>query len=82
MEMMPPKVIPRSSSNEDNGEFKQPFEVKQNWKVRNQERHNTRLLGLLNAANLKMLQAIPAIGPKTAYVLYEHRYKECNIQLY
>ena len=56
------------------GEFKQPFEVKDNWKIRNQEKHNARLLGLLNSANLKMLQSIPAIGPKTAYILLEHRY--------
>ena len=67
------KAIPRYSGNDDNGAFKAPFDVKQNWKVRNQERHNTQLLGLLNTANLKMLQAIPAIGPKTAYILYEHR---------
>ena len=57
----------------NDAEFKQPFEVKEHWKVKNQDKHNARLLGLLNSANLKVLQAIPAIGPKTAYVLMEHR---------
>ena len=73
MESATPKVESRYSSNDAEGQFKQPFAVKQNWKVRNQENHNAQLLGLLNTANLKMLQAIPAIGPKTAYILYEHR---------
>ena len=68
-------VASRYSSNDGTGEFKQPFDVKHNWKIRNQVKHNSQLLGLLNTANLKMLQAIPAIGPKTAYILYEHRYK-------
>ena len=81
MEATPSKAPQRLSTNDDDGEFKQPFAVKQNWKVKNQEKHNSRLLGLLNTANLKMLQAIPAIGPKTAYILYEHRYEKIKIIL-
>jgi len=54
-------------------EFKQPLQVTKNWKVANQESHNKSLLKLLNTANLKVLQSIPAIGPKTAYILHSHR---------
>ena len=71
-EVMPNRVI-SSSGTAENNEFKQPFEVKQNWEVKNQEKHNAKVLDLLNTANLKVLQKIPAIGPKTAYSIYEHR---------
>ncbi len=55
-------------------EFKNPFEVTSNWKVENQQRHNNNILSLLNSANLNMLKSLPAIGPKTAFVLINHRY--------
>ena len=41
--------------------------------MKDQEKHNSRILELLNTANIKMLQSMPAIGPKTAYLLMQHR---------
>ena len=68
-----PNRVNSSSSTEENNEFKQPFEVKQNWEIKNQEKHNAKVLDLLNTGNLKLLQSLPAIGQKTAYTLFEHR---------
>merc|ERR1712080_159362 len=53
--------------------FKNPLEVKANWKVFDQDQHNANILNMLNSANLQMLQKIPAIGPKTAFLIHSHR---------
>ena len=49
-------------------------QVTKNWKVANQEEHNRSLLRVLNTANLKMLQSLPTVGPKTAYLIHSHRW--------
>ena len=43
------------------------------WKVRNMESHKRNLLEILNSGNLKILQSLPGIGPKTAIVVHSHR---------
>jgi len=53
--------------------FKNPLEVKSNWQVFDQEKHNANILTMVNTANLQMLQKIPAIGPKTAFMIHSHR---------
>merc|ERR1719266_116156 len=63
----------RSSRLEALDKFKNPLEVKSNWQVFDQEKHNTDILSMLNCANLKMLSKIPAIGPKTAFIIHTHR---------
>jgi len=60
-------------SNSRKSDFKQPLQVSKNWKVANQDDHNKSLLRLLNSANLKMLQSLPTVGPKTAYLIHSHR---------
>jgi len=69
---------PATESKSDDGsgrksDFKQPLQVTKNWKVSNQDDHNKSLLRLLNTANLKMLQSLPTVGPKTAYLIHSHR---------
>merc|ERR1719381_130931 len=61
------------SSSSRKSDFKQPLQVSKNWKVANQDDHNKSLLRLLNSANLKMLQSLPTVGPKTAYLIHSHR---------
>ena len=63
----------RSSRLEALNKFKNPLEVKSNWQIFDQDKHNTNILTMLNSANLQMLQKIPAIGPKTAFLLHTHR---------
>lgn len=67
------KDVPDENEEKRKSDFKQPLQVTKNWKVTNQESHNSSMLKLLNTANLAMLQSIPAIGPKTAYILHSHR---------
>ena len=54
-------------------QFKNPLEAKSNWQVFDQEKHNANILTMVNTANLQMLQKIPAIGPKTAFMIHSHR---------
>jgi len=63
----------RSSRLEALNKFKNPLEVKSNWQIFDQDKHNSNILTMLNSANLQMLQKIPAIGPKTAFLLHTHR---------
>ena len=53
--------------------FENPLNVQSNWKIFDQDKHNERILSMLNCANLQMLQKIPAIGPKTAFLIHSHR---------
>ena len=53
--------------------FKNPLEVTSNWTIFDQDKHNANILTMINSANLQMLQKLPAIGPKTAFVLHTHR---------
>jgi len=57
------------------GEFRHPLEVKENWNVdpNKQRKHNENILNLLNSANMKVLQALPAIGPKASLVIASER---------
>ena len=63
----------RSSRLEVLQKFKNPLDVKANWQVFDQHKHNGNILSMVNAANLQMLQKIPAIGPKTAFLIHSHR---------
>ena len=68
-----PKDRRRSSRIEALKNFKNPLEVTTNWTIFDQDKHNSNILNMLNSANLQMLQKLPAIGPKTAFVLHSHR---------
>merc|ERR1712029_230158 len=70
----------RSSRLEALDKFKNPLEVKSNWQVFDQEKHNSNILSMLNSANLQMLQKIPAIGPKTAFMIHSHRELHGNFE--
>jgi len=50
--------------------------VDENWKVDQQKKHNENILNFLNSANMKVLQALPAVGPKSACVI--HTYRDLN----
>ena len=50
------------------------LEEKKAWKVSNQKAHNQQILNILNSGNLKILQTLPGIGPKTAIGLHSYRY--------
>ena len=50
-----------------------PLEVRSHWSARDQEEHNSLILGILNTANIAMLQKLPGIGPKTAIKLHTQR---------
>jgi len=63
----------RSSRLEVLQKFKNPLDVKANWQVFDQDKHNGNILSMVNSANLQMLQKIPAIGPKTAFLIHSHR---------
>lgn len=63
----------RSSRLEALQKFKNPLEVKSNWQIFDQSKHNENILAMLNTANLQMLQKIPAIGPKTAFLIHSQR---------
>jgi len=56
-------------------QFKHPLMEKENWKVLagRQKTHNNNILTLLNTANTAMLTKLPAVGPKSAYVLQQYR---------
>jgi len=60
----------------EKGEFRHPLMVDENWKVEKQMKHNENILNLLNTANMKVLQALPAVGPKSACAI--HVYRELN----
>jgi len=47
-----------------------------NWKKvdpRKQALHNNRILDFLNTGNAKVLAGLPAVGPKTAFLIHQHR---------
>ena len=46
-------VVPTTKS------FKNPLEVKSNWTIFDQEKHNSNILNMINSANLQMLQKLP-----------------------
>merc|ERR1719336_3207732 len=54
-------------------QFKHPLMVKENWKVLagRQKTHNNNILTLLNTANIAMLTKLPAVGPKSAFVIQQ-----------
>lgn len=65
----------RDQEETSGGQFKHPLMVKENWKVLagRQKTHNNNILTLLNTANTAMLTKLPAVGPKSAYVLQQYR---------
>ena len=50
-----------------------PLEVRSHWSATDQQEHNSLILGILNTANIGMLQKLPGIGPKTAIKLHTQR---------
>jgi DNA uptake protein ComE-like DNA-binding protein len=56
-------------------QFKHPLSVKENWKIGpgRQLVHNTNVLVILNTANTAMLTKLPAVGPKSAFILQQYR---------
>ena len=50
-----------------------PLEVRSHWSAKDQQEHNGLILGILNTANIGMLQKLPGIGPKTAIKLHTQR---------
>merc|ERR1719219_2852541 len=38
-----------------------------------QEKHNRTILDVLNIGNVKLLAGLPAVGPKTAFLIHQHR---------
>ncbi|XP_040579855.1 kinesin-like protein Nod [Lepeophtheirus salmonis] len=59
-----------------NSEIQHPMNVAENWSVQSQESHNENVLKILNSGNMRVLQALPAIGPKSAMVI--HMYRNLN----
>ncbi|CAB4058102.1 Kinesin heavy chain [Lepeophtheirus salmonis] len=57
-------------------EIQHPMNVAENWSVQSQESHNENVLKILNSGNMRVLQALPAIGPKSAMVI--HMYRNLN----
>jgi len=55
------------------GGFRHPLQTNENWKVLNVQKHRTNLLNILNSGNMKILQALPAIGAKSAIEIQQHR---------
>ena len=49
------------------------------WCDADQEHHRGVILNMINTANIKMLQSIPAIGPKTAYLIQSYRYERVSL---
>ena len=49
------------------------LEEKQAWKIENQSAHNKNILGLLNSGNMKILQMLPGVGPKSAIIIHTQR---------
>jgi len=48
----------------------------ENWKKvdpRRQASHNNKLLDILNTGNAKLLAGLPAVGPKTAFLIHQQR---------
>ena len=45
-----------------------------------QKEHNRCILTLLNTGNLKLLTALPAIGPKTGLIIHGYRQVNGGIQ--
>lgn len=43
------------------------------WRIENQERHNAKILAIVNTANLRVLQSLPGIGAKTAISIHSFR---------
>merc|ERR1719189_2819912 len=72
-----PSNIGKSGEKEQTSgsQFKHPLMVKENWKVLagRQKTHNNNILTLLNTANTAMLTKLPAVGPKSAFVLMQYR---------
>merc|ERR1719180_596538 len=71
-----PSNIGKSRDQEkEASQFKHPLMVKENWKVLagRQKTHNNNILTLLNTANAAMLTKLPAVGPKSAFVLQQYR---------
>merc|ERR1712002_215744 len=51
-----------------------------NVKAAMQKKHNNSILTLLNTGNLKLLTALPAIGPKTGLIIHGYRQLNNGIQ--
>jgi len=70
-----PSNIGKARDQEEASQFKHPLMVKENWKVLagRQKTHNNNILTLLNTANTAMLTKLPAVGPKSAFVLQQYR---------
>ncbi len=54
------------------------LEEKSCWRVANQKVHNDKILDIVNTANVKILQTLPGIGPKTAISIHSYRYFPIN----
>eukprot|EP00092_Neocalanus_flemingeri_P067298 GFUD01082120.1.p1 GENE.GFUD01082120.1~~GFUD01082120.1.p1 ORF type:complete len:346 (+),score=117.83 GFUD01082120.1:38-1039(+) len=50
---------------------KHPLLETSNWRV--VEGHNSRVLGIVNTGNSKLLAGLPGVGPKTALLIHQHR---------
>eukprot|EP00092_Neocalanus_flemingeri_P041701 GFUD01045420.1.p1 GENE.GFUD01045420.1~~GFUD01045420.1.p1 ORF type:complete len:843 (+),score=287.48 GFUD01045420.1:73-2601(+) len=50
---------------------KHPLLETSNWRV--VEGHNSRVLGIVNTGNTKLLAGLPGVGPKTALLIHQHR---------
>jgi len=64
---------PTSKEGEGQAAGKHPLLETSNWKIHNQARHNNKVLDILNTGNTKLLAGLPGVGPKTAFLIHQHR---------
>jgi DNA uptake protein ComE-like DNA-binding protein len=68
LSMMPPPPVMSAP-----GLRVHPLEVRSHWTSNDQKEQNSLMLGILNRAELRMLQKLPGVGPKTAIKLHTQR---------
>jgi len=59
-----------------NMDMKHPLLETSNWREVNpvmQSKHNKTILDVINMGNTRLLAGLPAVGPKTAFLIHQHR---------
>jgi len=67
---------PSTKDKEDKSpDMKHPLLETSNWAVNpaRQAEHNKNLLNMVNTGNTGLLSRLPAVGPKTAFLIHQHR---------
>eukprot|EP00088_Acartia_fossae_P038379 TRINITY_DN39768_c0_g1_i1.p1 TRINITY_DN39768_c0_g1~~TRINITY_DN39768_c0_g1_i1.p1 ORF type:complete len:188 (-),score=45.40 TRINITY_DN39768_c0_g1_i1:32-571(-) len=54
--------------------FRHPLlENEKQLDLQKQRKHNQTILDFINIGNVKLIGGLPAVGPKTAFLIYQHR---------